>query len=187
VLSTRALTLGLLALPALITGCGSDCDDIARLDGSWVVSSWVGGDDWQVSGFDTTSADVETAQQAAIDQASLLSQVFANGESQWELARKGDGDTFTLSIDNQAYDARMIEQKGACNALDLTFQGAWTGADSSIHTFKFVGEVTFLGDELTGTWKYTDSFTWDDADASGTVAIPTGVMTASRDASDSGN
>jgi len=184
--TTRALMMGLLVIPALATGCGSDCDDAGRLDGTWTVSSWVQGEDWQVSGFDVDSADEATAQQAAVDQAALLSQVFVNGDTTWELARKGDGDTFTLSIDNQSFDARMVEQKGACNALDLTFQGAWTGADDSVHTFKFVGEVTFLGEDLTGTWKYTDSFTWDDPDASGTVAIPTGVMTASRDGSDTG-
>lgn len=183
----RALTFVLLTLPALSVGCGSDCDETARFDGSWAVTSWVRGDDWQVSGFDTTAANEATAQQAVIDQTALLSQMFVNGSAQWDVARKGDGDTFTLSVDNQAYEARMVEQKGSCNALDLTFQGAWIGDSGSIHTFKFVGDIIFLGDELTGRWKYTDSFTWDEPDALGTVAIPTGVMTALRDGGDTGN
>jgi hypothetical protein len=183
----RALWMGLMFLPVLATGCGADCDDAGRFDGAWNVRSWVQGNNWQVSGFNTGSNDETTAQQAAVDQASLLTQLFVNGDTTWELARKGDGDTYTLAIDDQAFDARLVEQTDTCNALDLTFQGGWTGADDSVHTFRFIGSVTYLGDALTGTWKYSDNFTWDDPEASGSVVVPTGVMTASRSGSDTGN
>ena len=185
--TTRALSMVLLALSALTTGCGADCDDAGRLDGAWTVRSWVQGNAWQVSGFALGSSDETTAQQAAVDQAALLSQIFVNGDTTWELARKGDGDTFTLAIDDQAFDARLVERNDSCNAFDVTFQGAWKGPEDSTHTFKFIGAMTFLGDSFTGTWKYSDSFTWDDPEASGAVVLPTGVMTATRSGSDTGN
>lgn len=175
------------ALGPLLGGCGSDCDETDRLDGEWAMDSRVSDDTWQVSGFDVDNTDETTAAEASLDQAALLGQLFVNGTSTWTLARSGESDRYALTIDGQEYDATLTPQKGACNALDLRFQGAWSGAEGSSHSFTYVGQLTFLGDEITGEWKYTDNFTWEDRAASGTVAIPQGVFSGTLGGRDSGS
>ena len=175
-----------LPIAGTMWGCGSDCDDTTRLDGDWQVSCRVADDSWQVSGFDTTSADDTIAAEAAIDQADLLAQLPVNGTSVWSIARSGSSDSYTLRVDGQEYEARMVPKKGACNAFDVDFSGAWQGDEGSVHNFTFDGQLTFLGDEITGAWKYSDNFSWDDREATGTVAIPSGVFSGTRDGADSG-
>jgi|GEM_PF-3380241 len=176
----------LVPLVLLTWGCGSDCDDTTRLDGEWEVYSRVSSEAWQVSGFDTASTNETVAAEAALDQADLLRQLFVNGTTAWTLTRQGETDTYALRVNGQEFEARMVPKKGACNALDLDFAGTWSGSEGSTHNFKFEGQLTFLGDEITGDWKYTDNFSWDDRDAAGTVAIPEGVFSGSRGASDTG-
>lgn len=169
-----------------LVGCGSDCDDTTRLDGDWTVDSRVSAETWQVSGFDTTASDDTTADAAAIDQADLLAQLLVNGTKTWSIARSGASDDYTLRVDGQEFDARLVPKKGACNAFDVDFTGTWAGDEGSSHNFTFDGQLTFLGDELTAAWQYSDNFSWEDRAATGTVAIPTGVFSATRASADSG-
>jgi hypothetical protein len=170
-----------------LSGCGSDCSDNARFDGEWSVSARVVNENWQVSGFDTDSADPAVAARASVDQASLLNQIVVNGTRTWMLTRTGESDNYSLRVDGQALQARMVPKKGACNSLDLSIAGAWDGSDGSLHDFTLEGLITFLGAEITGEWKYTDSFSWEDRGTNGAVAIPEGIFTGTRDGADTGS
>jgi len=179
-------TLIWLATVPALWACGSDCEDTTRLDGDWSVTSRVADARWQISGFDTSSEDASVATEAAIEEAELLAQLVVNGSFLWNLRRDGTSDQYALRIDDQSYEARIVPRKGACNSFDIRFSGMWPGAEGSVHNFSFDGRMTFLGDELTGAWKYSDNFSWDDRGASGAVAIPSGVFTGTRAAADSG-
>ncbi len=175
-----------VSVVVLSSGCGSDCDDTTRLDGDWTVASRVATEGWQVTGFDTENTDPETANTAKLDQARLLAQLPVNGTRTWQLARDGESDNYSLRIDGREYDARLISKKGTCNALELSFDGAWDGDEGSLHNFSFDGQLNFLGDEITGEWKYSDNFSWDDLDITGTVAIPSGVFSGTLAGADTG-
>ena len=174
------------AVSAVLTGCGSDCDDATRLDGDWSVTTSVVGDDWQITGFNTNNADPTVATSESLAEGALLAQVLTNGERTWTLQRDGASDDYRLRIEGQEFQARLVPQQGSCNAFDFDFEGTWNGAEGSAHLFSLEGQLTFLGDEMTGEWKYSDSFTWDAEDRNGTIAIPAGVLSATRGATDSG-
>ncbi len=176
----------LVILAGFASACGADCEDATRFDGVWSVSSHVSSANWQVSGFNVDAADTADAQAAENDQADLLAQLFVNGTEDWTLARDGTSKAARLTISGQSYDARLTEDEDACNSFKLTFQGTWNGNEGSLHTFKYDGTVTFLGDEMTGAWSYTDNFTWEDRAAQGSVAIPAGVFRAVLPGADSG-
>lgn len=174
------------SVSAVLAGCGSDCDDATRLDGDWSVTTSVVGDDWQITGFNTNNADPTVATSESLAEGALLAQVLTNGERTWTLQRDGASDDYRLRIEGQEFQARLVPQQGSCNAFDFDFEGTWNGAEGSAHLFALEGQLTFLGDEMTGEWKYSDSFTWDAEDRNGTIAIPAGVLSATRGATDSG-
>ncbi len=174
------------AFGSVLWGCGSDCSDTTRLDGAWAVSSRVVNENWQVSGFDTSSADPSDAARESLDQAALLAQLLVDGTRSWMINRDGESDAYTLRVDGQALQARMVPKKDSCNALNLSLAGGWNGSEGSSHELALEGLITFLGDELTGEWKYTDSFSWEDRGASGAVVIPAGIFTGTRGGADTG-
>lgn len=178
--------IGLLGTAVFLvtTGCGSDCDDGTRLDGEWSVSARVVSDTWQITGFDTENADSETATGERLEQAELLNQLPVNGTRTWTLNRNGESDEYTLRIDGQEYTARLIPESTSCNLFDASFAGSWDGPDGSVHNFKFAGQLTFLGDAITGEWKYSDGFLWEERGRSGKIAIPAGVFDGARGTAD---
>ncbi|HCH64833.1 MAG: hypothetical protein CL927_04290 [Deltaproteobacteria bacterium] len=169
-----------------LNGCGSDCDDAARLDGEWSVSTSVVSDQWQANGFDTEDSDAAVAASESIEQSELLGELPVSGTRTWTIRRDGNSDDFMLRIDGQEFQSRMVPRQGACNAFDISFEGAWSGSSGSAHIFTYEGQLNFLGDEITGEWSYSDSFTWDERDRNGTIAIPVGVLSGVRGTADSG-
>ena len=106
----------MLMLLALFS-CASECDDLARINGTYEVLSTVNSH---------TPEDVGEMPTTT---------VFFNGIWDWDLQYLRDSGNVRMTIDGQETTARLVND-GACNAMSL-----------SISSWNFVGDATQLGDD----------------------------------------
>lgn len=164
----------------LVQACDADCDDPARLNGSYAVFHDVLNATGDAPTGDTGGGD--TAADAAKDAGGATASgydgytyaVFANGWSHWNLtwsqstgklkiaasdAKERMGDP--AEVDGQAFtwSGDLVEQDGNCNAFDLTLTGQYTSSDEAVHSFEYQAELSWKGTGLAGTYTYTDGFT----------------------------
>lgn len=142
----------MLMLLALFA-CASECDDLARINGTYEVLSTVNSHEpADVGEMPTTS-------------------VFFNGIWDWDLQYLRDDGNVRLKIDGQETTARLIND-GACNAMsfnvpswdfvgDATELGDEEPVDAT-HSLVWSADLVWQGDELSGAYEVTDSWSTTD-------------------------
>ncbi|MFT5586198.1 MAG: hypothetical protein ACI9VR_003795 [Cognaticolwellia sp.] len=163
----------MLMLLALFA-CASECDDLARINGTYEVLSTVNShtpDD--VGEMPTTS-------------------VFFNGIWDWDLQYLRDSGNVRLKIDGQETTARLAND-GVCNAMSLSVP-AWSfvgdatelGDDEPVdatHSLVWAADLVWQGDQLSGAYTVEDSWSTSDGlagsmSAEGSIA---GTLIASEE------
>lgn len=174
------------AVAAATTGCASECTDTTRLDGAWSISPSTTGTPAVVTGLDSLD---DAAQQVA--ETSLLEGIFATGPHEWTVTGTADGGV-DVAVDGTTWSTPLKSSDTDCNVLSLALAGVWTAETGAVHTFQYDVELNYLGNELTGTWTWSDTYSWTEGDAApeggatGTATITGGVLTATRAGSDTG-
>lgn len=163
----RFLLLSSLAA-AFASGCDSECANSGRFDGQWAVWSYAIGDGATFTGID--EAEV-------VDRATVMQAAFPNGWSTWGMKYVPSDSAVALDVDGQRFDAEYEEDAGNCNVFAMAFSGQYTSEVVVTHAFDWTGELTFMGDHLTGTFSYSDTWTSQDG-LSGTFEIPSGELVA---------
>ena len=156
---------------ALLAACDSECDDPTRIDGQWAVFANATSSDWQVTGF-------TEAERTAGDQAELLSHVFPNGWSTWDIRYTPGRDRYSVEIDGQSFEATHSADKQSCNRIQLDLAGIYQAPEGSTHEFDMSTELVWTGDVLVGSYAYAGSWALDDKN--GDVRIPAGELRATQ-------
>jgi hypothetical protein len=164
-LGATVLRLLPLCLLPLLTACQTDCDDFGRFDGDWVAWSHDSSGEAAVTGYD--GDELEEAQ-------AIAAATFANGGRTWTLQYVPNSEALRVKLDGQAWDGKFTPEPDNCNIFALTFGGEYGSDRGSVHSFEWSGQLTFLGDQLNGTFSYADS--WILEDRSGTLNIPAGEV-----------
>lgn len=146
---TKTLPI-LLALGGMASACDADCENPKRLDGSYVVWSFV-------SDHSSMSDDYPSYE------------VFYNGWSEWTLTYVPSQKTFNLELDEQPYTAGYQSSDNSCNRFSLSFEGRYVAESGSEHDFAWSGDLIYLGQKLGGTWTYESSWSDPSTGANGTV------------------
>jgi hypothetical protein len=167
--------VSLVALASLV-GCASECDERARVDGTYAA--------WH-----TFTESAEPGAPTSRDPAWPAYEAFVNGWSRWDLAWSDVG-VVTLQITDaaerqgeltdgaptvQSYTGQMLEGEDNCNRLALSFAGDWDTPSGETLTFTYAADLTFVGDRLNGTFSYAD--TMASTGAAGVSGV-TGQVTA---------
>lgn len=149
--------LSMVALASLV-GCASECDDRARVDGTWAV--------WHVL---TNAAPQGGA--ATRDPAWPAYEALVNGWTRWDMAWSEVG-VVTLQITDaaerqgeltdsaptvQSYTGQLADGEDNCNRLALSFAGDWDTPSGETLTFTYAADLTFVGEGLNGTFRYDDT------------------------------
>lgn len=172
----RALILT-FALPAL--ACDPDCANSARVNGSYAM--------WH-----TVTTPVEDLSMD-IDYPSYL--VFINGWSKWDVAYQSSDSSANISVKDvgerylnfneespveQTYGAEMKASDDNCNVFDFKMTGVFQTTSNTTHDFTYTAQLVFLGDHLSGSFTYEDTYTGTDADG---APISGGISGASGEVS----
>lgn len=173
----------MLVFALLLTACDADCDDPARINGTYAVFH----DVLNASG--DAAADSGDAAKAAGSATvdgydGYTYPVLVNGWSRWDItwskatgklkinatdAKEAMGDPG--AVDGQAFtwSGDLTPQEDNCNAFDLTAAGQYTSSDDAAHSFEYSATLSWRGDGLAGTYTYSDGFTTTDGGA-GTIS-----------------
>ena len=166
--------LFLLALPFL-GACNSECGDPTRVNGTWAVFHQV--------------VNIPVDDEASVDAGYPSYEMFVNGWSRWDLTWSAAGNV-TLAITDaaeaqgtygeggkQSFLGTMNAAEGNCNTMQLAFAGDFVTASATTHAFDYLADLTFTGDQLSGTFAYTDTWTATGEDGGG-LAGANGQMRA---------
>ncbi|MDP2317304.1 MAG: hypothetical protein Q8P41_30755 [Pseudomonadota bacterium] len=159
-----ALPLSLLAL--LSTGCDSDCADTSRVNGTYAM--------WHTvlnagEGGATASENYPTYD------------VFINGWSKWKINWSAGSDTINADITDvaeaqsgpdgvvgtaQAFSGSLTSSAEDCNVFAMHIEGNFETTADTTHAFIYDADVVYMGDHLSGTYSYADTFTGTAEDGS---------------------
>ncbi len=106
-----------MVLVLALFGCASECDDLARINGTYEVLS-----------------TVNTHEPEDVGEMPTYS-AFFNGIWDWDIQYLRDSGNVRLKIDGQETTARLTNE-GSCNAISL-----------NVPSWEFIGDATELGDE----------------------------------------
>ncbi len=156
--------LFLLALPFL-GACNSECGDPTRVNGAWAVFHQV--------------TNLGENGEASVDVGYPSYEVFVNGWSRWDLTWSA-AENVTLAVTDaserqgtygesgkQTYLGTMKSTEDNCNTMQLAFTGEFVTSSATTHAFDYTADLTFTGEELTGTFAYTDTWTASGEDGGG--------------------
>ncbi len=184
----RALAILALVAP-LAAGCGSDCADATRVNGTYAM--------WHSI---TNLAADEGGASVNADYPSY--QVFANGWSKWKLTYQSADGTLNADITDvaevqgdfneggalaQSYAGTLTSAEDNCNVFALHLEGDFETSADTVHTFVYDATLVYLGDHLNGTHAYSDTYvssldgstntgglTGAEGDANGTLQVEGG-------------
>ena len=163
-----------------LAGCDSDCADTARLNGTYAM--WHSVQNMGPAGTATVSDNYPSYQ------------MFINGWSKWTIKASTSGGTFNTDIldvaefqgdynddapATQAFAGTLTASDTNCNAMTLHLEGAFSTTSGSDHIFTYDAEALYVGDHLTGTFSYADTFTGtaeDGSEISGALEGATGDL-----------
>lgn len=156
----------LLLSLVLLTGCESECQSDTRMNASYATNSFVSSPTEEISG--ENMADYPWPN------------MFFNGWSLWTLEYIGGQQTVKVSIDEQPFVADFSRDPDTCSDFSLSFAGTYLTDQGSTHAFVWAGEMFYQGPHIGGTWSYQD--TWNDnaLEQSGTIDIPEGTVSLSK-------
>ena len=150
-----------MTLLLALLGCSNECTDANRISGTYSVFSSV-----------TTHDNPEGS-------AMPTYAPFYNGEREWEFNYVSANSSFRILIEGQEITAKYAPDDNNCNAFTLKTQGTDWASDNtelgdtadqlSEHDIVWNATLIWQGDELSGTYTATD--TWS------TSAGDTGVLT----------
>jgi hypothetical protein len=145
------------AILPMLVGCASECDDGTRLDGTYAA--------WHA----LTNADAEGGT-AVRDPAWPAYEAFVNGWTKWRLDWSGMGVVAVTITDAaerqgelvegavpQTFTGEMAASDDNCNVLRLTLSGDWDTPSGETLTFSYAADLTFVGEQLNGTFTYDDT------------------------------
>ena len=161
------------ALALMLFACDPECDDTSRINGKYAVNSHVSVPSDQITGSNLDNYP--------------YGGVFFNGWSSWELQYVPGRQAFQVVLDDQAYEADYSQDPSNCNAFTLTMEGTYASDQGTLHTFKWSGDLVYLGVKLRGVYSYED--TWNDPSTgeSGSINVPEGELLANPASPDTGN
>ncbi len=186
----------MMSVVLLLVGCDADCDDPARINGTYAAfhalfnasGTTSDGDDTGDTGDTDTTAKAGPAVVEGYDDVSYA--LFANGWSQWGLtwaestgslkvaaadARERMGDPGLVDGQTFTWQGQLTQGGTNCNAFDLVMNGVYTTSAGTSHTFDYTSSLTWQGDALAGTFTYADTFSGADG-ASGSITAATGEV-----------
>lgn len=168
--------LVLSAFAVLATGCDADCADTARLNGTWamwhqVLNAGAGGT-------------------ATVDEDYPSYQMFINGWSKWKIKSSTSSGAFNVDVTDVAerqgdYNdgapsteplaGTLTVDETNCNAFALHLEGTFSTTSGTDHAFTYDANAVYMGDHISGTFTYDDSYTGTDADGNATSGGLTGA------------
>lgn len=168
----------MLGLILLLAACDADCENPARLNGTYAGFHTI----LNLSGeSDDTGEDATKAEGAAGATAAeyddLSYSVFVNGWSRWDLtwasssgqikakvsdAKERMGDPGEVSGTVSTWSGDLTESEENCNAFDLRLRGQFTTPQGTEHLFAYTADLVWQGDGLAGTFLYSDSYSGED-------------------------
>jgi hypothetical protein len=164
----RPLVFAALILP-LATGCDSDCADASRVNGTYAM--------WH------TVLNAGTDGTATVSEDYPSYQMFINGWSKWKITWASGGGTINADITDvaeaqgnynesaptsQAFEGTLASSDSNCNMFDLHLEGDFATTVDTVHTFVYDSQLTYMGDHLSGSFTYTDTYTGTAEDGSST-------------------
>ncbi|HND33426.1 MAG TPA: hypothetical protein PKY30_03585 [Myxococcota bacterium] len=190
------LISALFLLP-LLTGCDPDCTDFDRIDGTWEV--WMTVDNVPREGSEgglTLSEGYPTEE------------LFINGTSRWKLNYQPSSERMTVLMNDvleptdlpgENFVFTRVEIGGSlkqdtenCNVLDLAMEDTYAASTTSFtgeiltnssHTFTFAANLVYAGDQLSGTFTYSDTVQGTDGDEvpfEGSITDASGTFLGTR-------
>lgn len=172
----------------VFSGCDADCDDPARINGSYAAFHAILNIQGEANESDTAPEDTagaDASKVAAADEdsaaasgyAALSYSIFANGWSRWNLTRSAS--TGKLKI--TAFDARermgdpglvdgqpfiwsgdLVEHADNCNIFDVSVRGEQVTSRGTTHSFVYEATMSWQGTGLAGVYTYADTFVGED-------------------------
>ncbi len=187
----------LLLLP-LLTGCDPDCSDFDRIDGTWAV--WMTVDNVPREGSEdglTMSTDYPTEE------------LFINGKTAWKVNYQPSSESMTVLMNDvleptdlpgESFVFTRVEIGGSlqqdpenCNVLNLAMEDSYKASTtsftgeiltSSSHDFGFTARLVYAGDQLSGTFTYSDTMRGTDGDGvpfEGSITDASGTFIGTRE------
>lgn len=171
------LISALLLLP-LLTGCDPDCTDFDRIDGTWEV--WMTVDNVPREG---------TEGGLVLSEGYPTEELFVNGATRWKLNYQPSSERMTVLMNDVLEPTDLpgenfvftgVEISGAlkqdeenCNILNLSMEDSYDASTSNFtgeiltdskHDFTFDARLVYAGDQLSGTFTYSDTMRGLDGD-----------------------
>jgi hypothetical protein len=155
-------------LIAFTAGCDTDCADTSRLNGTYAM--WHNVLNMGAAGTATVSEDYPAYQ------------MFINGWSKWTIKASTSGGTFNTDIldvaefqgdyndsdpTTQAFAGTLTASDTNCNSEALHLEGEFNTTSGTVHTFTYDAETVYVGDHITGTFTYTDTYAGADGSSGG--------------------
>ena len=188
----------MMSVVLLLVGCDADCDDPARINGTYAAfhamfnatgegSDGVTGDTGDTGDTDTTAKAGPAVVEGYDD---LSYALFANGWSQWALtwaestgslkvaaadARERMGDPALVDGQTFTWSGQLTQDGTNCNAFDLVMRGIYTTSSGTTHDFDYTSSLTWQGEALSGTFTYADTFSGAGG-TSGSITAATGEV-----------
>jgi hypothetical protein len=170
----------LLPLPLLAVACDSDCANPSRVNDVYAVwHSVANAPDGEAIDRDTDTASATAGPKAEGGDAVLTDSwrliaysMFINGWSKWDVTLASGGDASVEITDvaelqgdlaggtptPQNFTARMVSSDSNCNEFQLTMEGVFITPSDTSHQFTYVAQLVYLGDHVSGSFTYDDTF-----------------------------
>ncbi len=186
----------LLLLP-LLTGCDPDCTDFDRIDGTWSV--WMTVDNVPRDGSEGG---------LVLSEGYPTEELFINGTTKWKLNYQASSERTTVLMNDVLEPTDLpgendvftqVEISGSlkqdpdnCNVLDLAMEDSYEASTTAFtgeiltesnHDFNFSATLVYAGDQLSGTFTYSDTMRGLDGDGvpfEGSISDATGTFIGTR-------
>lgn len=158
----------LALLVIMLTACDTDCEDASRINGTYAT--------WHTV---LNSSDVDKSEGYP------SYQMFFNGWSKWDITWQSSGGGLQADITDvaelqgdmntlgepatQTFSGKLTSADDNCNVFVMDLEGNFETTVGTNHTFVYHSDLVFMGDHLSGTFTYDDSYTGAD-DTSGEIA-----------------
>lgn len=153
----------LIFLVSTLLGCEAECQSDTRMNGDYAVWSYVTAATEDIEGTNTSDYPYPA--------------MFFNGWSEWLLEYVPSNSTVKLDINGQPFTSEdFFRAPEDCLNWSMSFGGTYVSEWGSRHSFTWVGDLEYEGPHVGGTWRYEDSWVWEEEGLSGSVTIPEGQL-----------